>query len=172
MTTRSELRALVAKWGPQPWTLSSSGLVLDADGRLVILTAHTELHGLMVAAVNALPGLLDELDAKDAELRAIEAARDADFQRIRELAARVAELEGERAELWAALDKVPPEGEVSVPEDPNPIPRRRRLAGCVERWPECSTGDYDPRCCRFPKSCSCEVYDDDRVTDDELEPKS
>jgi hypothetical protein len=25
---------------------------------------------------------------------------------------------------------------------------------CVERWPECASGEYDPRCCRFPKSCS------------------
>lgn len=25
---------------------------------------------------------------------------------------------------------------------------------CYTRWPECSNGDYDPRCCRFPKSCS------------------
>ncbi len=30
-----------------------------------------------------------------------------------------------------------------------------RLLECVERWPECESGAYDPRCCRFPKSCSC-----------------
>ncbi len=36
----------------------------------------------------------------------------------------------------------------------------RRLRECVERWPECSTGAYDPRCCRFPKSCSAGVYPD------------
>lgn len=36
-----------------------------------------------------------------------------------------------------------------------------RLPDCVERWPECRTGDYDPHCCRFPKSCSCTVYDRD-----------
>lgn len=29
---------------------------------------------------------------------------------------------------------------------------------CVERWPECETGAYDPRCCRFPKSCSADVH--------------
>lgn len=28
---------------------------------------------------------------------------------------------------------------------------------CVERWPECDEGLYDPRCCRFPKSCSCTI---------------
>ena len=26
---------------------------------------------------------------------------------------------------------------------------------CVKRWPECESGGYDPRCCRWPKSCSC-----------------
>jgi hypothetical protein len=26
---------------------------------------------------------------------------------------------------------------------------------CVKQWPECFSGGYDPRCCRFPKSCSC-----------------
>jgi hypothetical protein len=26
---------------------------------------------------------------------------------------------------------------------------------CVKKWPECESGGYDPRCCRFPKSCSC-----------------
>ena len=30
-----------------------------------------------------------------------------------------------------------------------------RLQSCVDNWPECHSGEYDPRCCRFPKSCSC-----------------
>lgn len=34
---------------------------------------------------------------------------------------------------------------------------RQRDPVCVEAWPECEEGKYDPRCCRFPKSCSCEV---------------
>jgi hypothetical protein len=34
----------------------------------------------------------------------------------------------------------------------------RRLRDCVEQWPGCYTGGYDPRCCRFPKSCSATVY--------------
>lgn len=29
---------------------------------------------------------------------------------------------------------------------------------------------YDPRCCRFPKSCSATVYDAELVTEEELEP--
>lgn len=29
-----------------------------------------------------------------------------------------------------------------------------RLPECVERWPGAVDGEYDPRCCRFPKSCS------------------
>lgn len=36
---------------------------------------------------------------------------------------------------------------------------------CVERWPECEDGKYDPRCCRFPKSCSCST----KVSDDTTE---
>lgn len=28
---------------------------------------------------------------------------------------------------------------------------------CVKRWPDCFDGGYHPRCCRFPKSCSCGV---------------
>ena len=35
-----------------------------------------------------------------------------------------------------------------------PIPDSREPK-CVERWPECENGGYDPSCCRFPKSCSC-----------------
>lgn len=30
-----------------------------------------------------------------------------------------------------------------------------RSETCVAAWPECYSGGYDPRCCRFPKSCSC-----------------
>jgi hypothetical protein len=30
-----------------------------------------------------------------------------------------------------------------------------RHPACIEQWPDCRNGDYDPRCCRFPKSCSC-----------------
>ena len=39
---------------------------------------------------------------------------------------------------------------------PAPLTRvvDERLAACVEAWPDCSTFEYDPRCCRFPKSCS------------------
>lgn len=40
----------------------------------------------------------------------------------------------------------------AAPEQPE-----RRLAACVEKWPECVDGGYDPRCCRFPKSCSCQA---------------
>lgn len=48
---------------------------------------------------------------------------------------------------------------------------KRRLRACVEQWPGAEIdGDYDPRCCRFPKSCSASVYDEAHVTDDDLEP--
>ena len=46
----------------------------------------------------------------------------------------------------------------------------RRLKSCVEAWPECETGEYNPSCCRFPKSCSATVYSEEHVTEDDLEP--
>lgn len=48
---------------------------------------------------------------------------------------------------------------------------KRRLRACVEAWPEAETMMYDPRCCRFPKSCSATVYDEEYVTEEDLEPK-
>lgn len=50
---------------------------------------------------------------------------------------------------------------------PDPL---RRLRTCVEQWPDAQTGSYDPRCCRFPKSCSATVYDAERVAEGDLEP--
>jgi hypothetical protein len=50
------------------------------------------------------------------------------------------------------------------------MPEKRRLRLCVEAWPECWTFGYDPRCCRFPKSCSCTAYDPALVTEADLEP--
>lgn len=32
-----------------------------------------------------------------------------------------------------------------------------RNPSCVEQWPECGSSEYDPQCCRFPKSCSCYI---------------
>lgn len=46
----------------------------------------------------------------------------------------------------------------------------RRLQSCVERWPECETGEYNPSCCHFPKSCSATVYNPETIPDDALEP--
>lgn len=46
----------------------------------------------------------------------------------------------------------------------------RRLASCVARWPGCDEGLYDPRCHRFPKTCSCTVYDPERISEADLEP--
>jgi hypothetical protein len=51
---------------------------------------------------------------------------------------------------------------------------KRRWKSCVEEWPECETGAYDPHCCRFPKSCSPHPYqeaiDAGNVTEADLEP--
>lgn len=42
----------------------------------------------------------------------------------------------------------------AMPEDFELGDGVRRDSRCVEEWPECESGEYDPRCCRFPKSCS------------------
>jgi hypothetical protein len=60
--------------------------------------------------------------------------------------------------------------EVPIAEVVASAPRpKRRIRECVESWPGCADGEYDPRCCRFPKSCSCTVYDPERVADADLE---
>lgn len=44
-----------------------------------------------------------------------------------------------------------------------------RYPACIASWPECRDGDFEPRCCRFPKSCSCNVADGDRPVTDQAE---
>lgn len=47
-----------------------------------------------------------------------------------------------------------------------------RLRECVERWPDCEEGAFNPSCCRFPKSCSCTIYDPAAVKPEDLESLS
>lgn len=35
-----------------------------------------------------------------------------------------------------------------------PTPSTRLSPACVKRWPDCAPSEYNPSCCRFPKSCS------------------
>jgi hypothetical protein len=55
---------------------------------------------------------------------------------------------GVRPSVLAVLDPVE-----AAPTAAEPT----RSPVCVAAWPECYSGGYDPRCCRFPKSCSCTV---------------
>jgi len=64
-------------------------------------------------------------------------------KRIRSLKEELDRRQSERFEAAPAPVVVP----VAGADDRDP--------GCVAYWPECVPGDYDPRCCRFPKSCSC-----------------
>jgi hypothetical protein len=50
------------------------------------------------------------------------------------------------------LRKPPQGGDVEPAATPD-----TRNPECVTAWPDCYDGGFDPRCCRFPKSCSCEV---------------
>jgi len=57
-----------------------------------------------------------------------------------------------------------------IADGARPLAPMRRLRACVESWPEAETGAYDPRCCRFPKSCSATIYGEDTVAEEDLEP--
>jgi len=57
------------------------------------------------------------------------------------------------AELEAAQPAPPPAAQPAPPVAPVTVDARD--PECVERWPDCHSEGYDPRCCRFPKSCSC-----------------
>lgn len=53
-------------------------------------------------------------------------------------------------------------GQVGRMTWPAPDPKKRRYprwAECIAAWPECEEDAYHPNCCRFPKSCSCEMGD-------------
>lgn len=39
---------------------------------------------------------------------------------------------------------------------PTGEPIDRREPWCINNWHDCVDGAYNPWCCRFPKSCSCE----------------
>ena len=34
---------------------------------------------------------------------------------------------------------------------------------CLKQWPDCVDGEYNPLCCRFPKSCSCDIRDPNEI---------
>lgn len=53
-----------------------------------------------------------------------------------------------------------------------PVGPAPRLRACVEAWPECETGAYNPSCCRFPKSCSATIYDETAVKPEDLEAEA
>lgn len=57
---------------------------------------------------------------------------------------------------WSARDRERWErdGWTVTPDVPAPTWIDERDPHCVEAWPECESFGHDPRCCRFPKSCS------------------
>lgn len=73
---------------------------------------------------------------------------------------------------WCGADLLAGAGAPTEPADdtaPELPARRPRLRACIEAWPDCWPDEYNPSCCRFPKSCSCTSYDDERVAPDALE---
>lgn len=58
------------------------------------------------------------------------------------------------ASITYTIPKVEPKPWVA-PGDEQPYVVDSRDPQCIERWPECRDGDFNPACCRWPKSCSC-----------------
>lgn len=63
---RERLRVLLAEADPRPWKHMGDSYVNNAEG-FVAQMGTTESGALIAAAVNALPGLLDALEAAEAE---------------------------------------------------------------------------------------------------------
>lgn len=85
---------------------------------------------------------------------------------------RLAKVEADLVTLRGAMERLVGPEYITQRSAPTAITlRRRRLRTCVEAWPECYSSGYDPRCCRFPKSCSCEAYDSERVPAPDLEDR-
>lgn len=106
----------------------------------------TTEHTNIVAKVQALESLCSRSGTPCASglVEIINRLRDEN----RQLRDQLADATVDESELHRAVDAVA----YSKPED-------KRDPNCVEAWPDCWTGGYDPRCCRFPKSCSADVYE-------------
>lgn len=79
-------------------------------------------------------------------------------------AARLYKLEGagDRAVLSAQGDAQQMQALADELNGANERPAQLKLVDerdpeCVKAWPECASSEYDPACCRFPKSCSAGV---------------
>jgi regulator of replication initiation timing len=97
--------------------------------------------------------------AAEAKLRdALDHAND----QVRRLEAENVRLTQENVTLRRKLDEVTKSHDVAVEGWIRVAGERDELAKviddrdpeCVAKWPECESCLYDPRCCRFPKSCS------------------
>lgn len=73
--------------------------------------------------------------------------------------------------LAGTVQPVKKEGQPEAEWWQHPDGTPRRLKACADRWPQAETSDYNPSCCRFPKSCSATIYDPELVSEEHLEPR-
>jgi hypothetical protein len=124
------------------------------------------------AVLAALDGLVVPVEEHEAAKQIIadvialwEAALDASLTREREAAAEIEGVVARNRQVLMALrlacDDGWEDGDAAIDHylvkawlalDSSEAPERD--PACVERWSACDFGLYDPRCCRFPKSCS------------------
>jgi hypothetical protein len=98
-TRESELRELIAEAKGLPWSAGRDGTIGPLGYGVATIVAacpedaRADMAALIVAAVNDLPGLLDELSALRARVERVEAERDEAVAAEREACARLADRE-------------------------------------------------------------------------------
>lgn len=140
-----EARERAQKAWPLPWRSDLARIGYYSNGAWFTLGVMHSWEGGVLDAYNAtfiaaarqdVPTLADAVETLATEVARLQ-AENAQFQR-------------EIGWLHDEVERLSPDR--STPSEPQP-----RDPACVEAWPECEDGMYDPRCCRFPKSCSCSV---------------
>jgi hypothetical protein len=133
-----------------------------ADGRVVVVMSpeHADhIARLIVQSTRAAEDQLAEHRWIHAAIGLITAAAHADLptQPNVQLVPKV-DLPPTAADLDARDQaNVTPNPETEAPrpaETAKERTERVQRAACLEEWPDARSMEYDPRCCRFPKSCS------------------
>jgi len=157
---------------------ANADMIVELREQVKILTAERdEERELGDAALRQVQALMVERDAARSERDELQGK----YDRLRKAAYRVLEVDDDlcASDQFDAFDEVLADlGDVLsqrlLYEDDEPVekivdaffnsgetptptvgPEDDRDPECVKAWPGCHVGGYDPRCCRFPKSCSC-----------------
>ena len=139
-------------------------LVSDLDA---LLAAHP-VQGTTAAEMDALPVVAGWHPASaDEVLDEVERRlRNTGWSSVADDRCRVALL---HIDAYRTTGAMAPDRPAVTPREHDPRCERRahdsdtpcvwRERACVENWSGCESGDYNPACCRFPKSCTERAFD-------------